>query len=237
MRSFERDRGQVVPLVAALLVVVAAVAMGVARVGTAVVTRAQARTAADAAALAGAVEGETAAREVSEANGGRLEAFERLGDEAQVTVRVGDARATARAEILLPTGGPGGEGQEGLTTEMRAAIAGAEALLGRAIPITSGWRSRAQQEALWRARGTNPYPVARPGTSKHERGLAIDVPLSFVPALRSVAARVGLCWPLPASDPVHFELCPLRTPRERGNRRGARDGRGGRVARARGQHP
>jgi hypothetical protein len=90
---------------------------------------------------------------------------------------------------------------------MAAAIARAGALLGEPVPITSGWRSRAQQAALWARRATNPYPVARPGTSMHERGLAIDVPRSFVAALRSVAAAAGLCQPLPVSDPVHFELC------------------------------
>ena len=41
----------------------------------------------------------------------------------------------------------------------------------------------------------------------HERGLAIDVPRTFVATLRAVAAAVGLCQPLPVSDPVHFELC------------------------------
>jgi hypothetical protein len=71
----------------------------------------------------------------------------------------------------------------------------------------SGYRSLAEQTALWERRGTNPFPVARPGTSMHERGLAIDVPRAFVPVLRRVAAQAGLCDPLPTTDPVHFELC------------------------------
>ena len=54
---------------------------------------------------------------------------------------------------------------------------------------------------------SNPYPVARPGTSAHERGMAIDVPASFAPLLASLAGRAGLCRPLPESDPVHFEPC------------------------------
>jgi hypothetical protein len=49
--------------------------------------------------------------------------------------------------------------------------------------------------------------VARPGSSAHERGLAIDVPASFVPVLLTVAQDVGLCHPYPVADPVHFELC------------------------------
>ncbi|OWY58787.1 hypothetical protein B7486_78095, partial [cyanobacterium TDX16] len=85
----------------------------------------------------------------------------------------------------------------------------AEQLLGEPVPITSGWRSPADQQRLWDQRGSSPYPVARPGTSKHEQGLAVDVPLAFVPRLRGVAAAAGLCFPLPTTDPVHFELCPV----------------------------
>jgi hypothetical protein len=60
---------------------------------------------------------------------------------------------------------------------------------------------------LWDRRHTNPYPVARPGTSDHERGLAVDVGRSAVAELAAVAARAGLCQPLPATDPVHFVVC------------------------------
>jgi hypothetical protein len=91
---------------------------------------------------------------------------------------------------------------------MSAALARAEALLGEPVPITSGWRSPADQQRLWDQRAGNPYPVARPGTSRHEQGLAVDVPRAFVPRLRAVAHRVGLCFPLPTTDPVHFEICP-----------------------------
>ncbi|HYF46243.1 MAG TPA: M15 family metallopeptidase, partial [Acidimicrobiales bacterium] len=107
----------------------------------------------------------------------------------------------------------GGGSTRGLQPAMVAAIRRAEALLGRTIPITSGWRSRADQERLWANRASNPYPVARPGTSRHEVGLAVDVPRSFVPLLRSVAAAAGLCFPLPVTDPVHFELCRWTAPR------------------------
>ena len=79
------------------------------------------------------------------------------------------------------------------------------------VPITSGWRSHAEQQRLYDDRGTNPYPVAAPGTSAHERGRAVDVPRSFVARLAAVAPRVGLCHPWPETDPVHFELC-RRTP-------------------------
>jgi LAS superfamily LD-carboxypeptidase LdcB len=90
---------------------------------------------------------------------------------------------------------------------MVAALARAEQLLGQAVPITSGYRSPAKQRALWENRASNPYPVAAPGTSMHERGLAVDVPLTFVPRLERVAASAGLCHPFPQADPVHFEVC------------------------------
>jgi hypothetical protein len=59
--------------------------------------RARARTAADAAALAGAAEGEPAAREVAAANGAELVAWRAEGTDVWVEVTLGDAHARARA--------------------------------------------------------------------------------------------------------------------------------------------
>jgi hypothetical protein len=67
------------------------------RLGVGAVSQAKARTAADAAALAGAAEGREAAVAMAEANGAKLEGFETLGADTRVTVKVGEARATARA--------------------------------------------------------------------------------------------------------------------------------------------
>ena len=91
---------------------------------------------------------------------------------------------------------------------MLAALARARELLGVAVPITSGYRSPEKQAELWAHRASNPFPVARPGQSAHERGMAVDVPLSFVARLLTVARQAGLCRPYPVADPVHFELCP-----------------------------
>ena len=91
------ERGQVLPIVAAVLVVAAAVALVIGQLGVAAVHRAQARTAADAAALAGAAEGESAARSVAAANGGELVSFVRDGFVVEVVVRHGRARARATA--------------------------------------------------------------------------------------------------------------------------------------------
>lgn len=201
--------GSVLPLVALVLVVAAGLVVAVGRVGGDVVVAARARAAADAAALAGALEGEGAARRLAGANGGRLVSYEVEGSDVQVAVDVGGVAAQARARRTgaLSAGDVGGASSAGLTEAMRAAIAAAEAALGRSLPITSGWRSSTAQQALWDRRASNPFPVARPGSSAHERGTAIDVPRSMVPALVAIRPSVGLCQPLPVSDPIHFELC------------------------------
>lgn len=85
-----------------------------------------------------------------------------------------------------------------------------EVLEYNAIPytVTSVYRSRAQQEALYDrwVRGLNKYPVAKPGTSKHEQGLAMDVtmPAGVYPQLGAIWARMGGFWT--PKDEVHFSL-------------------------------
>ena len=202
------ERGQTLPFLVLLVALAAVTALVVVQVGERAVDAARARTAADAAALAGARSGAVAARDVAEANHAELVRFEADGPEAEVTVAVGQAEATARARQEPRPPSAGGTPSAGLDPRLVRAISRAEALLGERVPITSGWRSRAEQQRLWDQRHQNPYPVARPGTSRHEQGLAIDVPRVFVSRLRSVARASGLCFPLPATDPVHFELCP-----------------------------
>lgn len=202
-----RESGQVLPLVALLVVAAGVAVLWLGRLGGAAVARAQARTAADMAALAGAEAGRGEAAALAEANGARLVAFRRRGDEAWVKVTLGRAVASARARVERPPAGAGGAGVKGLAPALQAAIDRAGVLLGRPVPITSGFRSSAEQARLWARRALNPYPVAPPGSSAHERGRAIDVPRSFVPVLLTVARRAGLCQPYPARDPVHFELC------------------------------
>jgi len=193
--------GQTLPFVALMLVGLGVVSLLVGKLGGAAVTRARAVAAADTAALAGAVGGRSDAEAVARANGGRMLGFDRVGDDARVRVGVGSAEASARGRPVRPEGGGG------LAPALRAAVARAEQVLGRPIPITSGRRSMAEQAVLWANRLRNPFPVAPPGRSKHEHGLAIDVPTSFLPTLVPVARQAGLCRPYP-DDPVHFELCP-----------------------------
>jgi hypothetical protein len=208
------ERGQATPLAAAMVAVVLAAMVGLVPAARALADRAQARTAADAAALAGAVEGEASARALADENGAELLAFRRTGTEVVVRVRVGDADAYARARAngarpeAAGPGPSGGGDRAGLAPAMLAALARADGLLGRPVRVVSGLRTRAEQEALWERRHSNPYPVARPGTSDHERGLAVDVSRSDVPDVLAIAAQAGLCQPLPDTDPVHFVLCP-----------------------------
>jgi LAS superfamily LD-carboxypeptidase LdcB len=77
--------------------------------------------------------------------------------------------------------------------------------------ISSGFRSREKQEQLYANKGNNPYPVAKPGTSKHEHGLAIDVGFTGAHTdqdyanFAAIMNKNGVNW-LGARDKVHFEL-------------------------------
>jgi len=97
-----REEGQATPLMAALVVLAGLVALAVAGAGGGAVDAARARTAADAAALAGAAEGRPAAAMVAGDNGGRLVVFQSLGTDVIVVVEVGGARARSRARASWP---------------------------------------------------------------------------------------------------------------------------------------
>jgi len=89
--------GQMVPWFLVVLLVAVGVMVLIAQLGAVVHDAAQARTAADAAALAGARFGQASARELAEANGAVLVWFTPTADGAEVLVRVGRMRARARA--------------------------------------------------------------------------------------------------------------------------------------------
>ncbi len=93
-----RDDGQIVPMAVVALAIVMVIALVVVRLGGQVDRRARAQAAADAAALAGATEGEDVAGSVTQANGAVLESFVVRGAEVEVVVRLEDVRATARAK-------------------------------------------------------------------------------------------------------------------------------------------
>lgn len=96
-RAHLGQRGQSSPLLAVALLVAALVVLALTAGGSSAVDAARARTAADAAALAGAAEGRDAARRLAAANGGRIISLITDGEEVQVEVAVGRATARARA--------------------------------------------------------------------------------------------------------------------------------------------
>jgi hypothetical protein len=95
------DRGQALPLVVLVLAAALAVCGAVAHFGGMVATRDQVAHATDAAALAGALGGESAARAVAVANGAQLESFTQEGDRVTVRVRGRGFVAEARAERVV----------------------------------------------------------------------------------------------------------------------------------------
>jgi hypothetical protein len=79
---------------------------------------------------------------------------------------------------------------------------------GESWKVTSGLRTVAEQQVLWDNRHTNPFPVARPGTSNHQDGNAADVTINGRPIQDVISAaeliRAGI-RPL-EGDAVHVEL-------------------------------
>ena len=197
--------------------------MGVVKVGGTVTERTRAQAAADAASLAAAAESSLAgggdpsleAARFARLNGASLERClcEPGATAAQVEVVFGSASARARAafdpERVLPAVIDG----DGLHPLLDGAV---DRLLGAAngkVMIVSGARSTAEQASLWsQALDRHGSPeaaddwVARPGTSKHEQGLAVDLGGDLQLAL-DLVERLGLplTRPLP-HEPWHFEL-------------------------------
>lgn len=83
----------------------------------------------------------------------------------------------------------------------------AAAAIGFRARVTSGYRDPRKQAQLYNEyiNGRSPYPVAPPGSSLHERGLAIDVVADDPDSLVTLLTRAGLSWAGPG-DPVHFYL-------------------------------
>jgi hypothetical protein len=96
-RRWHGDDGQAVPLAAALVVIAALLVVGMGVLARDVGDAGRARSAADAAALAGVVGGRPAAAALAASNGGVLVAWKGGDAVVEVTVRVGRATATARA--------------------------------------------------------------------------------------------------------------------------------------------
>lgn len=187
-------------------------------------TRARAQLAADAAALAavaesapyGGGEPERQADQVAGANGANLiECLCPVGGTAvQVKVAVDGVIAEARATIDPTAFFPlAAATRTGLHPLLDRAVQRLLDASGGRVTLVSGWRSAEHQEELWadalRRYGSAEVAddwVARPGSSLHERGLAVDLGGD----VEHAAALVGtlglpLQRPLP-HEPWHFEL-------------------------------
>ena len=199
----------------------------VVQVGGVAVSAAQAQTAADAAALAAVAESTlygagaplSVAAKMAELNGAEL--LECLcevgGTAAQVEVSVEGVARTARAVFDPDAVSPiaAGATSGGLHPAMLAAVSRLIQASGGSVEIVSGYRSSAAQTRLWAeavARYGDPEVaddwVARPGTSAHERGLAVDLGGDIALAVRLIE-RLDLPLSRPmAHEPWHFELSP-----------------------------
>lgn len=76
------------------------------------------------------------------------------------------------------------------------------------LQITSVYRSKTEQIRLWNNRANNPYPVAPPGTSKHEQGLAWDMvgPKDQLELAGRTWESWGGRWGGRFGDEIHFEV-------------------------------
>lgn len=193
-------------------------------------SRLRAQLAADAAALAAVGEvlpygtglPHGAAGRFAEANGARLvECLCRSGETAmQVRVVLNGVQASARAvvdpDLLMPRSV--GSGSEGLHPRLQAAVAQLISAAAGDIWLVSGYRSRQRQSELWAgalerygsAEAADDW-VAPPGSSMHERGLAVDLGGDLVRA-NSLIGALGLPLYRPLSnEPWHFELIGSRS--------------------------
>lgn len=103
------DCGQIVPVAAIVLLLMLGIVMALAQLGHHAANSAKARTAADAAALAGAAGSREQAERIVALNGARLVKYLDAYSWVEVTVSVGESESVARAErirTLVP--GPGG---------------------------------------------------------------------------------------------------------------------------------
>ncbi len=64
-------------------------------------------------------------------------------------------------------------------------------LTGKKLTVNSAWRSREDQERLYNNKKPG-QTVAKPGTSRHEQGLAVDIQESSDPVLQKIMNELGV---------------------------------------------
>lgn len=212
----------VAAVASALTLLLAGFAADIAATGA---VKARAQIAADAAALAAVAESapygggdhRAQAARFAALNGARLlECLCEPGSTAvQVRVAADDVVADARA-IFDPSKLMAAEVElvaEGLHPLLASAVDRLLRAAGGMVHVVSGWRSSAKQSILWAdamarygsAEAADDW-VARPGSSMHEKGLAVDLGGDLDLAAAIVAEHdLPLHRPL-AHEPWHFEL-------------------------------
>jgi hypothetical protein len=117
--------------------------------------------------------------------------------------------STAPAPRQAPPGSyPHLRGDLDCSPELLRRLEGLAERRGETFNITSGLRSYQEQLRLWNNRGSNPFPVAHPGHSRHETGRAADVTVNGRPIQAAIPAaelRAAGLAPL-SGDAVHVEL-------------------------------
>lgn len=189
--------------------------------------KARAQLAADASALAAVAESgpygrglhEAVARRYAAANGAVLLDCLCAPASTAVQVRVSvdgvvaDARAVFDPTAMTPL--RSAPGTAGLHPLLADSVDRLLAAAGGRVHLVSGWRSPAEQSVLWAdalarygdAETADDW-VARPGSSMHERGLAVDLGGDLELA-QSIVDRSDLPLHRPlANEPWHFELRP-----------------------------
>jgi hypothetical protein len=124
------------------------------------------------------------------------------------TVDPSSSAAAAPAAKAAPGSYPHLDGDVDANPEILQRLEALAAKKGMHFHITSGLRTIAEQQRLWDNRAHNPFPVARPGTSRHQSGRACDVTIGGRPIQSVISAaelRAAGLNPL-AGDAVHVEL-------------------------------
>lgn len=113
---------------------------------------------------------------------------------------IGDAPEPSAAQELGSLRGPGKV--QGMNADFVARLARMFTDNPK-LSLTSGFRSRADQERLYREK---PGLAAPPGKSKHEKGLAADIgPRSEYGWIAQNLDKYGLSLPMPSKEPWHVQ--------------------------------
>jgi hypothetical protein len=119
---------------------------------------------------------------------------------------------------ITPSSGSGTGGSlkgntGGLNSDLQRRLMAAAEVYGKPLTINSGFRSPADQQRLWDESvkagrtgiGPNGMPVGKPGSSLHEKGMAVDIAEYKDPAAVAALRSQGLMQTV-RGDPVHFEV-------------------------------